>query len=453
MLSEQRLVRRPRSALSSRALLGSLSAGMALLSLAFLAFLGGAFLILNKAWPYFWLNGAYSAAVAAIERETGFDSPYQSNLWTPARRPDRGVTIHAPDKAHDGLTLYTSGHDQKVFLIGMDGRLVHSWHLPFSRIWQPGSGIRDPRPDDLIYARQARLMPNGDLLAMYEAMGETPWGYAMVKMNKRSEPIWTHMGPVHHDLDIARDGRIYTLTSHIRWREIEEAQNLEPPRLDDFVLVLSPDGKPIREVSILHAIARSPFARLLITVPPNPLGDFLHTNDIELIEEGEAAILPFAAPGQVLLSMRDISTIAILDLDSEQIVWAQRGSWLRQHDIDILPGGNLMLFDNLGHFGPGGRSRVIEFDPVTMQAVWTYAGDDRHPFDSEFRSEQQRLPNGNTVINESDGGRIFEVTPQKEIVWEFVNPVRGGASDEFIPIVSGGMRIGWDGLDPGFVSR
>ena len=33
----------------------------------------------------------------------------------------------------------------------------------------------------------------------------------------------------------------------------------------------------------------------------------------------------------------------------------------------------------------------------------------------------QRLPNGNTLITESDAGRVFEVTEGGDIVWEFVN--------------------------------
>ena len=34
----------------------------------------------------------------------------------------------------------------------------------------------------------------------------------------------------------------------------------------------------------------------------------------------------------------------------------------------------------------------------------------------------QRLANGNTLITESERGRVFEVTADKEIVWRFVNP-------------------------------
>ncbi len=36
----------------------------------------------------------------------------------------------------------------------------------------------------------------------------------------------------------------------------------------------------------------------------------------------------------------------------------------------------------------------------------------------------QRLPNGNTLINAGANGIVFEVTPQKEMVWKFVNPMK-----------------------------
>ena len=37
-------------------------------------------------------------------------------------------------------------------------------------------------------------------------------------------------------------------------------------------------------------------------------------------------------------------------------------------------------------------------------------------------SSAERQPNGNTLICEGAPGRIFEVTPSHEIVWEYINP-------------------------------
>jgi hypothetical protein len=155
-----------------------------------------------------------------------------------------------------------------------------------------------------------------------------------------------------------------------------------------------------------------------------------------------AAASPGTKPGQVLLSFRDIGAVAVLDVEREEIVWALRGPWYGQHDPDILPNGNLLIFDNLGGFDrPDGRSRILEVDPLTAAINWQYAGTADQPFDSAIRADQQRLPNGNTLMTESNGGRLLEVTRSGQVVWEYVNPVRLGDEDEWIPIIAGSERL------------
>ncbi|HJB65441.1 MAG TPA: hypothetical protein H9768_04050, partial [Candidatus Mailhella merdavium] len=48
-------------------------------------------------------------------------------------------------------------------------------------------------------------------------------------------------------------------------------------------------------------------------------------------------------------------------------------------------------------------------------------------FYSSNESGAQKLPNGNWLITATrHGGHTIEVTPKKEIVWEFINPVGSG---------------------------
>src|SRR5690606_26681182 len=100
-----------------------------------------------------------------------------------------------------------------------------------------------------------------------------------------------------------------------------------------------------------------------------------------------------------------------------------------------LPGaGNLLVFDNGGASGYGdpspisplgnsiyqrATSRVLEIDPVTLGVAWSYAAPN---FFSTNISGAQRLANGNTLITEGAPGRVFEVTAEREIVWEYMNP-------------------------------
>ena len=85
----------------------------------------------------------------------------------------------------------------------------------------------------------------------------------------------------------------------------------------------------------------------------------------------------------------------------------------------LLANGNILIFDN-GY--ARGFSRVIELDPTSLEVVWSYQGEPPSEFFSDRRGSAQRLPNGNTLICESERGHVFEVTPDGTRVWEFWNP-------------------------------
>jgi len=66
-------------------------------------------------------------------------------------------------------------------------------------------------------------------------------------------------------------------------------------------------------------------------------------------------------------------------------------------------------------------------------------------------SSAMRLPNGNTFIAESTTGRLFEVTPAHETVWEYVNPFSHGSKFGATPTVFRAFRIAAD--DPRLAGR
>src|SRR5690606_8445260 len=155
--------------------------------------------------------------------------------------------------------------------------------------------------------------------------------------------------------------------------------------------------------------------------------------------------------GDLMVCLRNLHLTAIVSPDSGKVVWATTGPWHFPHDPDPLDNGRIMIFDNIFADGPRAGSRVIEFDPLTQAIDWAYSGSDDEPFVSDVRAASQLLPNGNVLIAESDRGRIFEVTRRGEIVWEFINPVRGGENKELVPIVCGVARYSFDELP--FVAR
>jgi len=198
---------------------------------------------------------------------------------------------------------------------------------------------------------------------------------------------------------------------------------------EDFITVLDPEGQIQSEVSVLRAILDSPFRGRFDAATPKKAGDLLHTNSLVVLDGRGSDRAPWLAAGNVLISMRAPSLLAVVDLEAQRVVEMWSGEFRFQHDAEILENGNLMLFDNSGL---GRFSRVIESEPVTREVRWSYAGSPSQPFYSQYIGAAQRLPNGNTLITESGEGRAFEVRRDGTIVWEYNSPHRAGEHQQLV---------------------
>lgn len=424
------------------------------LAVLFLVFAAGIAVSLTQVWPYPIFHDAYRAAKAEWAQSRTAVSPLVTDLWRRARTNERGVTVRDADRMQPGYTLFTSGDANVARLIDSQGRVLHEWQLPYSKVWTSEAAVANPQDDDLIYMRRAQLLPNGHLLAIYISGNDTPWGYGMVELDADSNIVWRYLGHVHHDLDRTNDGRIVTLTHDFTQQPLAGYGFVPSPFLEDFLVTLSPDGKQLSRISLTRLLAASPYGLAFRRGEPW-FADFdpLHVNTVDWLGPKDIAALGFGKPGDVLIMMRQINLMVLVDPEAKRIVWGMRGNWLDPHDPQVLANGHILMFDNLGNMKPHNASRVIEFDPHDDRIAWSYDGSPGKPLDSPIRSTVQRLANGNTLITESDGGRLVEVTPDKKLVWEYVSPIRAGDNNEFIPVLSGGFRIDPATLDPAFRQR
>jgi hypothetical protein len=339
-----------------------------------------------------------------------------------------GVTIHKRAAAFSGLNLYTSGHAAEALLIDMQGNVLHRWARGFREVWPnaevPGN-VRSTR-----FWRWAEPLPDGGLIVIWDGQG-------IARLDAESNVIWADLNRAHHEAELAPSGAIYTLT---RKAHVVPRVNEKRPILEDFLVVLGPGGNELHRVSLLEAFARAPEeCRRIWEESERRAGDIFHTNAVELLDGRLANRIPAFAEGNVMISIRFLDAIAVLDPEREKIVWAARGEFARQHDPTILKNGRLLLFDN---DGPEGRhSAVREYDPVSMRQLWEYRGSKQRPFHSATCGTAQRLPNGNTLITESDAGRAFEVSRGKKIVWEFVSPHRAGEDGRYIATLFTMLRL------------
>ena len=341
-----------------------------------------------------------------------------------------GVTVYDDDAAFDGYNFFTSGHFPGALLVDMRGNVLHEWSKPFDEVWPDyqdpvlyGRDVLLQRTYNKSSWRRAHLFENGDVLAIYEGLG-------LVKLDRDSKVVWEYLGGCHHDLEVTPDGTIYVLT---REAVMEPGFSKRWPILEDHVSVLDADGNELRRVSLLDAFRKSKYAPCIARMQRR--GDVMHTNTVELLDGSLADRIPAFAEGNLLISVLKIDAIAVLDMEREEIVWAMSGLWSEQHQPTVLPNDRLLIFDNRGErFEQDGglkESRVFEFDPATHRVYWRYGGSGED-FYSHSCGSAARLPNGNTLITESDNGRAIEVDPDGQIVWEYVSPYRAGESGEFI---------------------
>ena len=193
-------------------------------------------------------------------------------------------------------------------------------------------------------------------------------------------------------------------------------------------------------------------------------GDWMHVNNLATLGENkwyDAGDTRFH-PDNIIFDARNSNILAIIEKSTGKIVWrlgpdfneseaTRKLGWIiGQHHLHMIPKGlpgegDLLVYDNGGEGGygvpnpasPTGNnnahrdySRVLQFNPVTLEITWQYTPlehgcflfTDASKFYSSYISSAQRLPNGNTLITEGSDGHLLEVTPEHEIVWEYINP-------------------------------
>lgn len=346
--------------------------------------------------------------------------------------PDvKNVTVYDREATQDGFNLVISGHGPEASLIDMEGNVLHKWRKEFDQVWPD---FRDDLDRNELYQtfwRRAHVYNNGDLLAIFRDFG-------LIKLDKNSELLWAYDGRCHHDLFVKDNGDIYVLSRQVGKNPRLKLQSwrADEPYWEDFIVVLNSRGVEKKKVSMLDCFLDSDYAPMLehIKVTEN----ILHTNAIMLIDAPLADKHPIFNEGQILVSFREIHTIAVIDLEQEKVTWALTGMWNYQHEPSLLANGDLLLFDNRGN---NRISKIIELNPLTQEVVWIYKGTQTKKFFSATAGTTQRLANGNTLITESNNGRAFEVTPSGKIVWEFFNPNRTGENNELIAALYDVVRL------------
>lgn len=414
-----------------------------LVGLATIAFLVGMVVAIRQSPPFYTVRDAWIAYCALTEQQGLLDSKWPHHLWYPTDNNERGLAYSSLAESFGDYTLYTSADNCRATLVDLAGKEVHRWELPFRTTFPQAQHAPAWLPEPFILVRSAIPFANGDLLALYETIANTPSGCGLVKVDVEGRVLWRYDAHTHHDTAVGDDGRIYVLTNKLRRPASDEpvlASLSTVPLIEDSLTVLSADGKEIKSISLLDALVSSPyFEPLLIHV--DRYGDITHNNTVNVVPAEFAARHPGVSAGDLMVCLRNLNLVAILNVETGKFVWATTGPWNHPHEPQPLANGNILVFDNLMVRGSQRSSAVVEFDPIKRETVWSYFGPEDRPLKSDTRGAVVQLPNDNVLITDTDRGRILEVNRQGEIVWEYVHPQRGGDNEEMVPVVCGAQRF------------
>lgn len=168
-----------------------------------------------------------------------------------------------------------------------------------------------------------------------------------------------------------------------------------------MVHVIDKAGRLFKEISIIDALLESPYAPILrgTTAPC----DQTHLNSVhELSVTAEGGI----GPGDLVVSLRNISAFVILDGDTYRLKQLIRGSFFERHSVKYLKGSKFLMFNNLGREGTHGPSRLLMVD-MANGAETTVFPNDRTP---EHLRNLFSYRNGGISIS-SDRRRVFIMFP------------------------------------------
>jgi hypothetical protein len=327
---------------------------------------------------------------------------------------DDGVVVLDQRRSSPGYNLYSVHQRCRAELIDAKGKVLRAWQLVPSSSWS-----------------NVELLPNGDLLvAGWDANEQADAGIAddkryVARFDWNGKLLWKRMMPAHHDVEVAPSGQLLTLTFK---RRVIPAFDKTIPVRDDQITVLDPQGNPKRSLSLFDILSQNPEIFPIYRVNPNraagpPWIDLFHCNSIEWMRRPDLARKsPLYGTSNVLVCFRHQDRIAIVDTEKQKVVWAWGwGIVSAPHDAQVLDDGHILLFDN----GIArGWSRALEMDPLTGKIVWEYKAPNPRDFFSVSRGSAQRIPNGNTLLTNSDHGTAFEVTPAGDVVWRYNYPER-----------------------------
>lgn len=408
--------------------MGKMEVLVAAFSLTFLALLYGLAAQRFELFPYALIEPAF----VEVDKLTRKKKNITPHYLQPVRYDWHGTRAANAAAMQPGVTLLTSFWEDTNWraalkLIGDDGSVLHTWDADAERLLPESAAIMSwAKP----YVHGSYLFPNGDVVFNLEFQG-------LFRLDACGELVWRLPDISHHSVDRDDDGNFWVPGSVTR--EVDNKQDmayLKPfiglaprknaPVIEDRIYKVSPDGELLEDISMLEVLYLNGLQRYIRKISRHRTGDILHMNDIEVLDSAMARAFPMFSAGDLLVSLRHLHMVLVFDPESGQVKWYETDNWIEQHDPDFNPDGTITVYDNNQDYGNKmgnmlGGSRLVKFDPDKKKSSIQYPQGDDQWFYSQRGGKWQLLDNGNMLITEPWGGKVFETNPDGETIWEWVN--------------------------------
>lgn len=340
-----------------------------------------------------------------------------------------GLKYRDPEFRDSGYLLisqFNKEQDQVVISLFSlaENRVLHTWVPDIKAIFAKSPQHTTRVNTWMAYrAQHPILLPGGDLVFH---SGEGP----LVRIDPQGKPVWVIDRTFHHAIELDGQGRLVVGLFPTPWQD-----GVESPTYNDGFAFVSQDGEVLEEHSVLKPLIEQGYDYLVFGVGRYET-DRLHLNDAQPILEKT----PDAEVGDIALSLRNISTVAMYRPATRKLLWVKTGPWLNQHDINPLGAGRYSIMgndtvrngnveklpgggDSPFMYGLRGYSDVYIYDAINQVVTQPFTQVmAREKIETLTSGRAKILKNGDACVEQSTHSRILRISPDG-VRWEYVHRI------------------------------
>ena len=364
-----------------------------------------------------------------------------------------GVLQNNPG-ATDGYVLIAPQDSKSVYLIDNDGNVVNEWKSEYNNFYAEllpnGNMVKHARIPD---AKPGVFGGTSGLVEEFDWNGKKVWEYKMYTPGKEVS---------HHTFEVKPNGNMLLLGWEYKSYDDAVAKGMDPnfggrclfkdgiklgkEHVDgiwpDFIREVDHNGNTVWEWHVWDHIGTGPDQIDINKFIPPVMSrayagpDWTHFNGVAYNPRTD----------QICVTSRNLAEVYVIDKKTGKITyrWGNPANYgagkapagysddgdqqlFGPHAPDWTADDTITILDNGNNRPSGNYTRGVEIDPKTDKVVWFWGpgavGAPGGNFYSAYQCGAQKQANGNWMITTTNNGHVVEVTPDKNIVWEYLNPI------------------------------